>query len=320
MTLQKLADLAHVSVSTVSKAFSGSADISEQTRRLVFETARRHGCYEQFDKGVYHKKIIAVICPELESLYYGKLLTELERRIREMGGTMALSVSRFDPEVQQELFLYHSCYQKTNGVVLIGRPEGIKNPNLFPAVSLSASADSTQEWLAVGTDYFTPILQAVDYLLSLGHRNIVFLGEPKTYEKEHLYRRAMEKRGMKAKSVVTDARFEACGFLGMSRLLNDLPTAVIAAYDTIAIGAAHCLRSHGFSVPGTVSLIGMDDLPVTSYLDIPLTTISDDSYRVCEAALALLLKKMEQKYFVPKEKISIPGQFIIRNSVCPPNL
>lgn len=318
MTLQKLAKLAHVSVSTVSKAFSGSKDISEQTRQMVFDIARQYGCYEQFDKGVYHKKIIAVICPEVESLYYGKFLTELEERIRAMGGTMALSVSRFEPEAQRELFLYHSCYQKTDGILLIGNPEGIPNPALFPAVAIANRDTSTQEWLCIHSDFFPPIAEAVADLVSLGHRSIVFLGEPKTKEKELLYCRAMEEKGLEPKTVITDARFESCGFLGMSRLLEDLPTAVIAGYDSVAIGAAHCLRSHGLSVPDDVSLVGMDDLPVTSYLDIPLTTISSGIHQICDLALSLLLKKMEQKYFVPKEPFSVPGRLIRRSSVCLP--
>lgn len=319
MTLQKLADLAHVSVSTVSKAFSGSRDISQQTRALVFETAKKYGCYEQFDKGVYHKKIIAVICPELESGYYGAFVTELERRIREMGGVMALSISRFDSDVERELFLYHSCYQKTDGVLLIGQPDEIRNPGLFPAVSISAApVASSQEWITVENNLKDVIAETVGYLTLLGHRKIVFLGEPKTNWKQKAYEAAMKEQGLEPKTVVMEARFEQCGYLGMTSLLGNLPTAVIAGYDSIAIGAAHCLRSHGIRIPEEVSLVGMDDLSVTSYLDIPLTTVGSCISEICDLALELLLKKMEQKYFVPQEKISVSGKLIRRKSVCAP--
>lgn len=316
MTLQKLAELAHVSVSTASKAFSDSADISEQTKKIVIETAKKHGCFEQFDKGIYHKKIIAVICPELRGGYYGEYVTELERRIREMGSIMALSISHFDTENAKELFLYHSQYQKTDGVILIGSPNGINNPNDFPAVALSHKGE--ENWLYVQTDLYPPIREAVFHLVSMGHKDIAFLGEPKTESKQKLYEQAMEEAGLTPRSVITDARFEECGYLGMHSLLSSLPTAVITAYDSVAIGAIHLLQSKKISIPEEISVIGMDNIPVTSYLDIPLTTISSRIPQVCDSLLELLLKKIAQKNNHSKEMITIPGEVIYRNSVAKP--
>ena len=74
MTLQRLADLAHVSVATVSKAFSGSKEISEETRQRIFAIARENNCFEKYHKGIYHKRVISVIAPELRGEYYGCLL------------------------------------------------------------------------------------------------------------------------------------------------------------------------------------------------------------------------------------------------------
>ena len=316
MTLQKLAELAHVSVSTASKAFSGSPDISEKTKQLVIKTAKKYNCFEQFDKGIYHKKIIAVICPELRGGYYSEYVTELERRIREMGSTMALSISHFDSGNANELFLYHSQYQKTDGIILIGSPDEIKNPNNFPAVALSHTAE--ENWLSVQNDLYPPIREAIFHLTSMGHKDIVFLGELKTEGKQKYYEQAMEEAGLTPRSVVTDARFEQCGYLGMSSLLSSLPTAVITAYDSVAIGAIHLLQSKGIRIPEEISVIGMDNISVTPYLSNPLTTISSCIPETCDKLLELLLKKMDQKHFTSNESIIIPGTLIHRSSVCKP--
>ena len=67
MTMRELAKLANVSVSTVSKAFHDAEDISEETRNLVFETAKQYGCFGKFYKVKFPKQVIAFICPELGS-------------------------------------------------------------------------------------------------------------------------------------------------------------------------------------------------------------------------------------------------------------
>ena len=60
MTLSKLAALANVSVSVVSKAFSGRADVSDSMREHVFAVAKENGCFEQFYHARYDKPVIAV--------------------------------------------------------------------------------------------------------------------------------------------------------------------------------------------------------------------------------------------------------------------
>ena len=50
MTLKRIAELAEVSVATVSKAFSGSHEIGEDTKKRIFEIAKQEGCFEKYDK------------------------------------------------------------------------------------------------------------------------------------------------------------------------------------------------------------------------------------------------------------------------------
>ena len=70
MTMKILAKLSGVSVSTVSKAFSGSKEISAHQREHIFQTAKENGCYEKYYKPRFEKPVIAVICPEFQSGYY----------------------------------------------------------------------------------------------------------------------------------------------------------------------------------------------------------------------------------------------------------
>ena len=78
MNIQKLAKLAGVSAGTVSKAFSGSLEISDKTRQHVFEIAKQYGCFEHYNKNKYSKKVVAVICPEVKSEYYCSIVSFIE--------------------------------------------------------------------------------------------------------------------------------------------------------------------------------------------------------------------------------------------------
>ena len=85
MTLEKLAKICGVSIGTVSKAFSGSKEISLKTKEKIFETAKKHGCYEKYAKIKFSKKVVAVIVPEFKSAYYVDIAVYLEEELKNKG-------------------------------------------------------------------------------------------------------------------------------------------------------------------------------------------------------------------------------------------
>ena len=85
MTMKELAALANVSLSTVSKAFHDAEDISAGTKELIFDIAKKHGCYGKYYKGKYAKTVVAIICPELESAYYNAYVEKLQKLIKKKG-------------------------------------------------------------------------------------------------------------------------------------------------------------------------------------------------------------------------------------------
>ena len=86
MTLGKLAGIAGVSVSTASKAFSGSNEISEATREMIFELARKYGCFDKYYKNKYESTVFAVIAPEINSEHYYKLIIAIQKHVEAVGG------------------------------------------------------------------------------------------------------------------------------------------------------------------------------------------------------------------------------------------
>ncbi|MBQ3064247.1 MAG: LacI family DNA-binding transcriptional regulator [Clostridia bacterium] len=317
MNLTDIARAAGVSVSTVSKAFSGSADIGNDTRERVFAAAKTLGVFDRYNKNKFEKHVVAVIIPELVSEYYSRRLTLLTREIEAAGGIVLTSIADFDKEKEHELFTYYADYCHVDGIILLQSMTDHENSGHTPAVAFSERAWKHID--SISCDLQSAITDAVHHLKTLGHTHIGFASEPLTASKAELFKRAMRGAGLPIPShavQVSSARFEAAGAEIVRRWLdkNTLPTAILAAYDYIAIGIIKELTRAGLSVPGDVSVIGMDDISLNPYLETSLSSIATESEQACLKAVALLLKKMDNQYYRTRERIVIPATFIPRES------
>lgn len=327
MNLKMLAEAAGVSIGTVSKAFSGSDEISESTRERIFALARKYGCFDTYNKNRFPKKVIAVLCPEIQSEHYTAIVTRLDEEIHAHGGISLLSATAFSAENERELFRYYASYCKADGIILVNPTARINNAVRVPAVNLmpGSQAAKSQNIDQIESDMSDSIREAVAYLKGLGHTRIGFAGEKKTSSKLEQFKKALAAEDLvldEAFVRVSSQRFEKAGEECMEAFLRleTRPSAVIAAYDRIAIGLIKRLKREGLSVPRELSVIGMDDISVVPYLDPPLCSIRTNTDNACRIAVELIMKKIENRYYSTRQKISVPSEFIVRDScgaVCP---
>ena len=112
-------------------------------------------------------------------------------------------------------------------------------------------------------------------------------------------------------------RFEQAGEDGAAKMLNEHPdcTAIICAYDNIALGAIRQLKQCGYRVPEDISVIGIDNIGISQHAENALTTIDTNPEEVCLIAWDILQKKLENKYYRSNQAITITGRLIIRETV-----
>jgi DNA-binding LacI/PurR family transcriptional regulator len=173
-----------------------------------------------------------------------------------------------------------------------------------------------QSYCTVGADNIGGALAAVDHLLSLGRKRVMFLGDPTGPEialRYAGYRRALEQAGHEPQHVVpahltADAAFDTMRALIASRRRFD---AVFAASDVIAISAIRAITAAGMRVPDDVAVVGFDDVAFAKHTNPPLTTVRQDLERGARLLVDLAFRRIAGE---DTPSVTMPAELIVRES------
>lgn len=322
MTMKKLAELANVSKSTVSKAFSGSPDISKQTRDYIFEIAKEYGCYDKYNKRPFDKKIIAIICPEINSEDYYSIINLLINLLDTRSATMLLSTSSFNENKEKDIYKYFSTYGKADGIIIVNTL-GVysKEEVIVPTVSMFARHNSAA---IDNVDFSTTeaMRNIMSTLKEFGHKQIGFAGESFTTNSQSLFKQMAREFAISLNDTsikVSNKRFEEAGRDVVRQWIAEgtLPTAIVAAYDYIAIGIMKELSQNNLQIPKDVSVVGINDITISSFIEPTLSSVKYPNEELCQEAVSLLFKKIDNRYYRARHITEIPAQFISRDSIGP---
>lgn len=315
MQLKDLAKAANVSVSTVSKALKGSKELHDDTINHVLKVAEDCGYFVSKKK---QRKInvkkggrVMIVVPEVVSVHYSSLATELVDKIRAKGFEAQICLYNFEDERRNAIFNASLRDEGVVGIVALDCGyEGKENDTDFPVISVGAKC-------SVSIDVADGIKQAIKYLKDLGHGRIYFIGENLTKSREMIFLDALKESAFNVDDCArckNEYRFERAGYSAAEELIErgDLPTAIICAYDEIAFGAISALMRHGYKVPEDVSVIGINDVPSAKYFPVPLTTIGISKRECCDE----LVRRLENAMMGESEslKFEMKTSLIIRDS------
>ena len=325
-TLNDIAIAAGVNVSTVSRVLNRTGGISEETVRSVLRVAEEVG-YKPKRKRA-QTKAIGIIINELASQYYGKLLHMLEKRIREKNYGMLLTLTDFRFSKLLDAF----SIMGNNGV------EGIicsqivdMSPAMRDEIYLAAEKTGVPVvFLSDGYDEGDPrfdqinlnqrrgMEQIVNHLMSLGHERIGFVGEVLSISRVQILESLMEAHHMTITPdhiKVGETRFEQGGYEQMKLLLlePERPTAVIAGYDQVAVGALKAIWEAGLRVPEDISLVGFDNIVLDEYLPRKLTSVTNPVDSMAQIATKLLFGRIEDSTAVT-QTVSLHPTLIVRET------
>ncbi len=321
MNHKKIAELAYVSPSTVSKALSGSSEISKELADRVYRIAIDCGYFEEKKKRRRkytnnESMLVAVLVPELLGSYYSENVTRLKNELEAKGAGVAIYVYDFDHTKMNDILRRIVLLGATDGVIIFDTPELSIEPNI-PIVCIKNAKKSKYD--SIGNDISAVINDCVCYLKERGHREIGFVGEPYTRYKYDAFEKALSENGLvlnKDFAHIVNTRLEAVGVEAAKKIIaaKEKPTAIIAAYDVIALSLIHELTESGINVPEDISVMGINNISAAAYAQVPLTTVdlfSEEQYRT---AVQILFDKIADESDAVKH-ITVEHKIVERASV-----
>lgn len=333
MNIKEVAKLAGVSISTVSRVINHPNLVNEETKSRVQNIIKKTGFIpNSLAKELQQNKTntIGVILStsDLSQSSLSHTIDAITDVLKGASYNIMLANSRF--HIDEELASFHTFKEKrVDGILYFAASITeahyllLKNYHI-PIVMIGQKSELLDLPYVVHDDFHAS-KKATQYLIDKGHRSIGYIGLPQfdeatgcEREKGYLTALQLNKIPIDSNLIVQGNFTLESGYQAMAKLLDQakaLPTAVFAATDIMAIGAIRCLKDHNLSVPQDMSIIGFDDIPISSYLETPLTTIRSDSYAVGTRAANLLMDLIDKEKPLGTKKFVAAYDLIERASV-----
>lgn len=325
-----VATAAGVSVSTVSRALSGNRGVSERTRDRIREITEQLGYVinpEASKLSGGRTGRVGFLTPTINEWFYASVIAGATRVLAEQGIDVLLYPIA-DRAARAKFFEKLPARRKVDAIIVIAFPLTEYEWERLDMMNVQALEVGvvTPSRPSVGVDDELVARQAVQHLLTLGHRK---LGMISCVDPEGFHYSADISRARGFRSALRDAGVALDeehivsvpwgiegGSAGMDALLSlpNLPSAVFAYSDEVAFGALRSLRRAGLEVPRDISLIGVDDHPMSESVD--LTTVRQSPIEQGQIAGELCLALLEQS--ADNLQVRLPTNLVVRRSTTPP--
>lgn len=338
MSIHEIAKKAGVSIATVSYALNNKKKISKEKKELILRIAEQMNYVpNSLAKGLLAKKtsIVGLIVPDLSMPYTLAIIRHLEHYAREkelfllLGhtdghmGTLRNIVKNFINKnvdgIVMATGLGVADYQGIQKVITL--TQKYKVPTILISPLNAASIPKTN---FVIPDLEDGEYQITRFLLEKGMKQLLFMGGRKADYVTTIRREGFERALTDYGIPIEEELFWDCGYnikSGYQAILEymesgrDLPSAIVAINDSVALGIFKGLKEKEVRVPEDVSLVGYDDieLPVMDF--IPLTTVKIPVEEISKLCVESLMKQWEGEGQNLTFQYSLKPQIVIRDSV-----
>jgi len=325
-TIRDVARQAGVSHQTVSRVINSSEDVSPETRERV-EVAiaeldyRPNAIARSMARG--RTRTLACISPNLTDFTFASIIEGAEAEARRLGYFL-LSSSAHDAESFESLVDELVGHRRVDGL-LVMNPYADERyqliPDDFPVVFVGARSRG-ESTCSVCLDDEAVAYEATRYLISCGHTRIGMVTGPMaedcSLDRMVGFQKALEEHNLIfSPELVIEGNWSASS--GQAALMqlyanHDLPGALFVQNDRMAMGALRAARDLKIAVPEQLSIIGVDDMPLTQHYDPPLTTMRQDMPRIGLEAARILIRTIEGGQSQHCQ-LKLPAELVVRWSV-----
>lgn len=340
ITIREIAEKAGVSPATVSLVLSRKGNIKEETRKKVLAVIKELGYLSTrpfYEDTLVSSNLVSLIAfidgTHPSGRFYLPLIQGVTDKLKEEGYKVAVDIVG---ELAQDKRSLRKKYLKEfhkdiSGILILSTWDiDIEEVIPFieenkPVILLEAKISGINKNFVV-IDHYRGAFEAVEYLIKLGHRNIVHIsgtkGHPHTEARLNGYLDALRVYNIPIRGdYIIEGDFNNLDLVleNMKKILQlkPLPTAIFGANDNITITAMNFVKNKGFIVPEDISLVGFDNTHSSSLSDPPLTTITQPLYEVGKEGANMLIDLLKTKKLFTMPKV-LRAELVIRRSTAIP--
>ncbi|MGA2470886.1 MAG: LacI family DNA-binding transcriptional regulator [Solirubrobacteraceae bacterium] len=331
-TIGEIAELAGVSVATVSRVVNGRSGVSAEKRKAVQRVVREHGYSPTLSaRGLSAGRtgLIGVTVPLIQPSYFALIVGGITEAAQERDLRVVLCPTEFRHEREISL-LERLMHGSTDGGLLVFPEESSDELRTllnhgYRFVVLDSNEKLDDDIPVISAAHASGAQAAMELLVGLGHRRIGAITGPSgwvaTEQRLHGYCATLAAAGIALDpELVVESRFEVGHGTAEAGQLLDLPqrpTAIFAFNDNLAIATMQAARERGLRLPEQLSVVGFDDVGEAAIVTPPLTTVRQPLAEMGRLAISLLNRQLEGRRLEALH-VELATRLVVRDSAVPP--
>ncbi|MFF2246582.1 LacI family DNA-binding transcriptional regulator [Arthrobacter sp. NPDC058130] len=319
-TIKDVAALSGVATSTVSRALSQPGRVNWATRERVEAAAAELGYVSSSaarEMTVGRTRSVALLVPDITNGFFLDIIRGTQRQLRASGFTQLLVDTEEDNDL--EINYLQQLRASVDGFILaatrLNDDQLAVAAATVPIVTINRTSPGVPTVLI---DTPRGVQQAVEHLVSLGHRDIAYMAGPPTSWSDRsrwtALQESAETLGISIRRLGPYYPSQRSGAAAADAALHSGVTACIAFNDLMAIGMLVRLKERGVDVPGQISVIGCDDIFGADFCSPPLTTLTAPIEQAGRVATDMLLSRLRPTSAAARTQVELPTHLTIRAS------
>lgn len=330
-TIEDVARLAGVSITTVSRVLNDNYPVHAKTKAKVMEAMEElEYSPNSLARGLIQKRTntVGILVPSITNLFFPEVVNGIQDTLDAKGYSVMLCDTSGDA-AREQTHVRILMERRVDGIISIDpRTENIpryeKISRSLPTVLINGYNEGINCHFVLN-DQKAGAVDAMRYFISLGHRRIGFIRGAKSYSydlKEEVYRAVLQEQGVEVdeRNVIRMEKGNSIQTMDLAReavakrlASSDRPTALFACNDWMAVGALYAAQTLGISVPESLSVIGYDNIVISEMTMPKLTTVDQNMQKLGRVTAERLCSIMNGDS-CPPGKIYIENTLVQRES------
>ena len=325
-SLRDIAKQAQVSLGTVSNVLNRPTQVSEETRLKVRDAIDFLGFVPDVNNPDARRdsKLIGLLLPLAQNPFYDELAQGVEDSLAKSGFRTLIGYSREDEAIELQLL---NSMVEANFRGIIVAPVGARNQIFEKFIDLNirvgyiSQTDDEPDQCSVSIDQLRGGYIGIEYLAKMGHNRILWVSGPAHHHQSNQRFVGITQAAAEFGVTVEVMQSPSLDFLSGEHIApqiiarGDLPDAIFAGNDALALGITNYFHKVGIAVPDDVSVLGYDNVSYAESALVPLTTVSQTPYQLGWAMGMQLISELDPTEHHVHQHVVFRPQIVERESV-----